>query len=1236
MPSRDLKVSIDGDARGFDDACTKAEEKARGLDRELAQLERQQAAQERVTTRTTAAVKTFATAQDRAALSARKMGLEVEAAADRAAKAQVRAAAAAAAYEKGLISEEKAARAAALADSATERAAIKAAEAQVVAAEAADKRAKAEKKLADDAKKQQQADVKGMQGGLVSLGAAAGALAVPVGVAGLAFAGFAAVAAPSIAKVVKAQADLGANWSTLDKGQRVAATNVAALADQYKLLAKSYEPDALRSFNGLVSTARTLMPELGKTVQSTKGGFADFSTSVENSLGREVPRLFGVVRSQGTPALHELGTTFSETAGLAVNLVQGLAPLGMTVLHSANGVLTLLNALTAIDPRLTEFAGAAFALRAPLSAVNSVIEKTQGVFGAVGGATAGAAGKLAGAADEAGSAAEKLGEVAKSSRLATGATKALNAVTALGPNLYLAAGAAMAYLAIRTITARNSTDAMIQAVREQNDATGNNIAGHRAAVQALGELSIGTVKYSQYISASRKEMQKMIAGVDTQKLMQVSKAYGAELEAVQKGTAGEKLLAQQYGITTTQAEQLATAAGVDLTKGITGSSAAAIAARTKIADYKAAVAAAADPTARIADDMTKAANTGLLMKDRIASVTDALSAYFTPASQAWDATTNLEQGWRNLSKAMKAAKGNFSGNTDASTALRQALTQQLDSVGALYQANLQTKGYTAAHAAAEQQIQVMYALVGKSKAARGQVDALAQSLGLTVGRSNLSKAAFMAAAAAMHIAKGRAEELWRAYQRLPAAKTTTFRDNASTARDRIQALQASITNLHGKTVTIDYIERVHRTTQAERGSARGDAAGGYVGYAHGGQVKRLADGGPSGPVVGPGSGTSDDIPVFLSNGEYVIRATQTKKHRRLLDAINKGTDGFASGGVVGYATGGSVTPLSLSDVLQHWQDVRSPASKADVSKAVKARRSEVNKLKSAEDALYRARKRHDPRAIAAAERRIAAARQDLAAATSKLSDVEARYKFAKLSPVAQLDAALGLGIKDNAAFIKNLQTLADRGFGDLANKLLSMGGPQAEKIAASAVKLSTTKLTGLQGKITQEQQQQDYMANLPAILNIRSAIKNTKGGISTWAALLDATGLDGGSLAAAVKLMSADLSKTASGKALLADMHAHGYARGGVITGPAGVDRVPMWGTAGEYVVNAQAAAQHRPLLDAINYSATRVSASPVQARGGDGAAAGACVHQTFETQAMDVHQLARESARQAAWMLRG
>lgn len=60
-----------------------------------------------------------------------------------------------------------------------------------------------------------------------------------------------------------------------------------------------------------------------------------------------------------------------------------------------------------------------------------------------------------------------------------------------------------------------------------------------------------------------------------------------------------------------------------------------------------------------------------------------------------------------------------------------------------------------------------------------------------------------------------------------------------------------------------------------------------------------------GPIIGPGTGTSDSVPIWASNGEYMINARSTAKYRRELEAINggyyeqfKAAAGYASGGYV--------------------------------------------------------------------------------------------------------------------------------------------------------------------------------------------------------------------------------------------------------------------------------------------------------------------------------------------------
>lgn len=77
-----------------------------------------------------------------------------------------------------------------------------------------------------------------------------------------------------------------------------------------------------------------------------------------------------------------------------------------------------------------------------------------------------------------------------------------------------------------------------------------------------------------------------------------------------------------------------------------------------------------------------------------------------------------------------------------------------------------------------------------------------------------------------------------------------------------------------------------------------------------GNDPKLATGGP---VYGPGTATSDSIPAYLSNGEYVIRAAAVEKYGRgMFDQLN--TMRFAAGGLVSMAAQPIIAPASPTQV----------------------------------------------------------------------------------------------------------------------------------------------------------------------------------------------------------------------------------------------------------------------------------------------------------------------------------
>jgi hypothetical protein len=116
-----------------------------------------------------------------------------------------------------------------------------------------------------------------------------------------------------------------------------------------------------------------------------------------------------------------------------------------------------------------------------------------------------------------------------------------------------------------------------------------------------------------------------------------------------------------------------------------------------------------------------------------------------------------------------------------------------------------------------------------------------------------------------------------------------FRSMGDVARNVFQAMEAAL---------INYIIQllIMKALQAAFG---GFSGGGSVGGANGASISgtRMATGGH---VFGPGSPTSDSIPAWLSNGEYVIKASAVSRVGvGTLDAINDGhMPAFSSGGIV--------------------------------------------------------------------------------------------------------------------------------------------------------------------------------------------------------------------------------------------------------------------------------------------------------------------------------------------------
>jgi hypothetical protein len=249
-----------------------------------------------------------------------------------------------------------------------------------------------------------------------------------------------------------------------------------------------------------------------------------------------------------------------------------------------------------------------------------------------------------------------------------------------------------------------------------------------------------------------------------------------------------------------------------------------------------------------------------------------------------------------LAAALKGLTSATQGAFDAETNYRQAL------MSANEQAKQSNAGINGMGKAALANRSALSSLAGAIKNVMQTAHPTAAAIESMRGR-------FVSAAVGMGVNRKAAEALatkllgvTKATNSIPSAKNTRLSNNAAAARKAVQDYQNKINALHGKTVYVHTVYTSSGSTTFGAGNKKlGNATGGIIHRAVGGPVAHFDSGGPSGPVFGPGTGTSDSIPALLSNGEYVINAKQTERFRPLLDAINYKLDGFAEGG---YAKGG--------------------------------------------------------------------------------------------------------------------------------------------------------------------------------------------------------------------------------------------------------------------------------------------------------------------------------------------
>jgi TP901 family phage tail tape measure protein len=315
-----------------------------------------------------------------------------------------------------------------------------------------------------------------------------------------------------------------------------------------------------------------------------------------------------------------------------------------------------------------------------------------------------------------------------------------------------------------------------------------------------------------------------------------------------------------------------------------------------------------------------------------------------------------------------------------------------------------------------------------------------------------------------------------------------------------------------------------------RGSSSGGATGGMItpaGFIERGPLRRST----GGPVYGAGTATSDSIPALLSNGEFVINAksVRTIGADRIAYMNRKGEmPKYALGGPVGLASGGRVKAPTTVGLTTDREILRAVTAQFHVDQA-----KNLNERRKAD--------------------------QELAKAMKKLNDTQT----AALDSIKSLSTSLQEPYRSKSTDVTDVLTSMQDG---------------AKDLTAFGAQIKQLKALGLDQAVI------DQITADGAINGGELASQIIDGGAALVKSLNTAN-------EALVKAGTV-LGETSTGLASSASKPKKKHAAGGYISGPGTgtSDSISALLSNGEFVVNSEATARNRSVLEAINYGRARIN----------------------------------------------
>jgi TP901 family phage tail tape measure protein len=382
---------------------------------------------------------------------------------------------------------------------------------------------------------------------------------------------------------------------------------------------------------------------------------------------------------------------------------------------------------------------------------------------------------------------------------------------------------------------------------------------------------------------------------------------------------------------------------------------------------------------------------------------------------------------------------------------------------------------------------------------------------------------------------------------VPASKRTKVEAQVADAQANLLSVLHTLNQLQSKTLTVTTVNR--KVDQAvAAGAAPGAAKAAYK--AGGGHVR------------GPGSETSDSIPAYLSDNEYVIKASSVRKYGTpFLDKVNAGR--FANGGhVQRFANGGGVqyqydkfagnyTGLQgVSQLISMYNDSNLSNSLRNQSglAALSFQRSLTN-LSDKSDA---------------AARKLGDLRSSADSLKSSVASAVAKFDVGNYRSAGGLSSGLARTAGKAKEFAGLLVKLQQRGVAPaLLSEIAELGSVEGLPLARSLASASSAQIKSIDGSYSSIQwsagKAGQTVADASYKTQIAAADKNAR------------------SLEAQIAKQSVAIQRI-----IARGFGVKGYASGGY-TGEYGTAQVAGLVHGREFVVNAAATARNRALLEAVN-----------------------------------------------------